>query len=247
LPRHRSRPSSHEPRGAAQALSSGHDRRSGALLGLATALKAFPGLLIVYLAVHGKRRAALAAVTVALLLTMAPAFSYGIEGAFSTTAQWWTLASDAHWPTRVQNQSLVAMFLRIAPDAARWLALASAAALIAVLAVVALRRRTADPSHIERELALVLAVAVLISPIAWDHYWVLMFPAILAVYPSPDSPRTRWVIFGVSAILISGLSPVTLGRHGFNVARAWCVCTIAGLILVTGLTSTLVGRTGTPS
>jgi alpha-1,2-mannosyltransferase len=226
---------------AALSLATGHERLSGGLLGLATALKAFPALLIAYLAVRGKRRTAMAAIMVALLLTMTPALSYGIEGALSTTSQWWTLASDEHWPTRVQNQSLVAMFLRIAPDAARWLSAAGAAALIAVLALVAMRRRTAGPSDIGRELALVLAAAVLISPIAWDHYWVLMFPAILAMHPSAHARRTAWLVFGVSAILISGLSPVTLGRHGFNVARAWCVCTVAGLLLVAGLTRTLIG------
>jgi hypothetical protein len=33
-------------------------------------------------------------------------------------------------------------------------------------------------------------------------------------------------------VLVSGVSPLTLGRQGFNVVRSWSNSTIAGLLLV---------------
>ena len=61
------------------------------------------------------------------------------------------------------------------------LAVLLAAALIVIL-VTTTRRQTAIPC----ELAAVTVLAILLSPIAWDHYWTLMFPAFLILYDSRD-------------------------------------------------------------
>jgi hypothetical protein len=83
------------------------------------------------------------------------------------------------------------------------------------------------------ELAMALAAGVLLSPIAWDHYWVLMFPAVLAVAAARS--RAAWVICAVAAALISGPSPLLIGTHGFNVARAYSLYTLAGVLLFAAL------------
>ena len=57
------------------------------------------------------------------------------------------------------------------------------------------RARHAQHASDAEEMAIVLGLAVLLSPIAWDHYWVLFFPAFLLALvarervPGPLLPR----------------------------------------------------------
>src|SRR5262245_61310017 len=182
-----------------------HDGWSGVFIGIAAALKAFPALLIAYLGFRGKWRAAVTATLVAAALTMTPALFYGPRGAVETLAQWLVLSSAPYWPIRVQNQSLYAMFARLWPDHANLLTLIAAVVLLAAVVSVAGLRFGRGAAESARELALSLTVAVLISPIAWDHYWVLMFPALAAVYPAETEPhgrrqRSRRALFWSAAI-----------------------------------------------
>ena len=86
-----------------------------------------------------------------------------------------------------------------------------------------------NDSTVPHELAAATVLVVLLSPVAWDHYWVLMFPAFLIAYDSQLPVARR--VFWVAALLTTGLSQLTLGRSGFNLARDLSVNTIAGLIL----------------
>jgi len=84
----------------------------------------------------------------------------------------------------------------------------------------------------------VTTLAILLSPIAWDHYWTMLFPAFLILYDSSDDAllgRLGRYAFWTAAILTTGLSPLTLGRAGFNVARDLSVYTIAALIVLASL------------
>ena len=109
-----------------------------------------------------------------------------------------------------------------------------ALALVAALVVI-LVRTPRRASAVRAELAAVTVLAVLLSPIAWDHYWTLMFPAFLILYDSRDQRllgRAGGYAFWSAAVLTTGLSPLTLGRSGFNLARDWSVYTIAAVIVV---------------
>ena len=226
--------------GAALSLARRREASAGLFIGVAAALKAFPALLIVYLAVLGRWRAAAAAIVVAAALTATPAMFYGPGGAWQTLRDWLSISTTGGWSDRFQNQSLYAMSARIAPAEAYRVYLLAAAVLLAVFVVTAVRGRSRSDG-VTAGLAFALACAVLLSPIAWDHYWVLMFPAMLVVFT--ESPRDRWlrIAFWIAAILVTGLSPPTIGRHGFNVARLWSSSTLAGLVLVAALTR-LLGR-----
>ena len=114
---------------------------------------------------------------------------------------------------------------------------ALAVLLVAALAVIIVRtpRRA---SAVPTEVAAVTALAILLSPIAWDHYWTLLFPAFLILYDSQDRRllgRAGRYAFWTAAVLTTGLSPLTLGRSGFNLARDLSVYTIAALIVYVGL------------
>ena len=125
--------------------------------------------------------------------------------------------------------------MRTAAEApiAAWLFIAAASILIAATGLLIARTR-AGAATIAIEAAAVTTLGVLLSPIAWDHYWTLLFPAFLFVYASGQpallGKPAQWA-FWIAAVLTTGLSPLTLGSGGFNAAREMSVDTLAGLIV----------------
>jgi alpha-1,2-mannosyltransferase len=214
--------------GAALALRGGRDGAGGALVGSAVALKAFPAALLFYLACRRRWRAFGVGLVTVVLLTALPAIWYGPAGARTLVTDWLRLNEAGGWPVRAQNQSLFAMWTRLTDENGYVLFVASACALIGGLGWLALRGASLPRASIASELALALGVAVLISPIAWDHYWVLLFPAFLVV--ARQNTRVDWMIFGAAAILVSGFAPL-FGSPVFNAARAWSSSTIAAALL----------------
>jgi hypothetical protein len=88
------------------------------------------------------------------------------------------------------------------------------------------------------EIAAVTVLAILLSPIAWDHYWTLLFPAYVVVFDSRDPRllgRMGGYAFWCAAILTSGLSPLTLGASGFSTARQLSTYTAAALVAYAAL------------
>lgn len=240
--------------GATIQLLIGSSIVAGVLIGVATALKAFPALLIVYLLVRRQWTAALAAIASAAALSIVlPLGVYGYAGFTDMAGTFWRLGNSG-WPVRGNNQSLVAAIdrltaghlgigdvsgVRVAGEAplAATIFVGVAVVLLLIQFLTLLRTPRARPA-VPVEIASVTVLAILLSPIAWDHYWTMMFPAFLIIYGSRDrqllGAAAPW-LFGVAAVLTSGLSPLTLGRGGFNLARALSVDTLAALVLFAGL------------
>lgn len=227
---------------------------AGVFIGVATALKAFPALLIVYLLARRRWTAAVAAIgSAAALSIVLPLGVYGVAGFTDLAETFWRLGNSG-WPVRGNNQSLIAAIdrltlghfggvdptgVRVAAEAPLTAALFAAVAvtLLLILFVTVLRTPRAQAT-VPVEIASVTVLAILLSPIAWDHYWTMMFPAFLIIYGSSDRQllgRAAAWLFWVAAVLTSGLSPLTLGRSGFNVAREVSVDTLAALVLFVGL------------
>jgi Glycosyltransferase family 87 len=241
--------------GATWQLTLGSAAVAGLLIGTATALKAFPALLILYLAARRHWSAFTTAVASALVLSVAvPIQIYGASGFSSLAKDFWRLGNSG-WPIRGNNQSLVAAVdrltmgplaagvdrsgVRVPSDAPLAIALVLAVAILLIGTLVVIlwktRRRSAS---IPIEAAAVTTLAILLSPIAWDHYWTMLFPAFLIVHDSSDDAllgRKGRYAFWIAAVLTTGLSPLTLGRTGFNLARDLSVYTIAAVILYAGL------------
>jgi len=233
--------------GAMWHLTLGSAVVAGVLVGTATALKAFPALLIVYLAARRWWTACLTAVLTATGLTVLPTFVYGVAGFWELLGTWLRLGSSG-WPIRGNNQSLVAALdrlillmggaidasgVRTATEAPFSTALFVTIAIVlvgaAVAVLVAIRRQQVS---VACEMAAMTVLAILLAPIAWDHYWTLTFPAFFILYDSRDSRllgRGGQYAFWIAAILTTGLSPLTLGRGGFALARQLSAGTLAAL------------------
>jgi len=204
---------------SALAISRARESRGGVLIGTAVALKAFPALLIPYLVYRRFWRAAGIAVATAGILTLFALARYGSDGATQFSA--WLDISSGDWPARSNNQSLIAAVNRMVsgfdsphtliPDDGLTIALAAAVGIVlVVLFLVSTRRQPRDSGAVAREMAIVTALAVLLSPVAWDHYWVLLFPAFLVAYEETRGrPRGR-AVFWIAAFLSTALTPVTL-------------------------------------
>jgi hypothetical protein len=240
--------------GATWQLSVGSAVIAGVLIGTATALKAFPALLIVYLAARRHWAAAITATVSAFVLSVVlPLAVYG-AGFPRLVQDFWRLGNSG-WPVRGNNQSLIAAIdrmalgssatgfdragVRVAGDAPTSILLfAGLVVLLAAALLVILMRTPRRQTTIPCEFAAVTVLAILLSPIAWDHYWTLMFPAFLILYANGDERgpgRIGRFAFWAAAILTTGLSPLTLGTTGFNMARELSVYTIAALIVYGGL------------
>jgi len=167
-------------------LEQGRETRAGVWLGLATALKVFPALLIAYAVYRRHWRAAAWGSGIALAVTLLPLAPRGWAGARETLTDWATITRNGTAGLRGHSQSLQALVERSgAPSAA---GTAASLMLIAGAAWWLRRRRP-----LFTELALVTHVAVLATPIVWAQNFLLLFPSwvVILAAPPPVLPE-RW-------------------------------------------------------
>jgi alpha-1,2-mannosyltransferase len=224
-------------------LVRGSDGRAGVLLGVAIALKVFPALLLIVLVLRQRWRAASAGVLTALVLTLVPLPFYGTDAFGQLIRDFWRLANSG-FPARGNNQSLLAAldrlfgpgdgdFIHQAEGTILIVYAALAGVLLFALALAAARARAPAVATTTLQMWAALVAAVLLSPIAWDHYWVLLFPAIFVLYDSRDARllgvKSQY-LFWIAAVLITGFSRVLVGRELFSLARAASCYTIAAVM-----------------
>jgi alpha-1,2-mannosyltransferase len=191
----------------------------GALVGLATAIKLVPGVFIIYLWVSGRRRAARTAVLAAVAWTV---------GAFlllpRDSVNYWTsvifdsgrLGDNAG----TENQSLRGLLLRFflpgqAPGVV-WLLIAVAVAVPGFL----LARRLARQHWETAGIAVTALLLVLVSPVAWIHYFLLVVVAIGAL--TGDGRRLGRVLTAAGTAVFFGLKVPWWGQsllHDTSVPR----------------------------
>jgi len=185
---------------AAVELDANRVLRAGVWLGVATAAKAFPALLLIYLAVRRHWRACLVGGAVAAALTVGAMLGYGPVGAVTAVWNWVQLNSSATGVGGLHMQKLAKMGYAWGLPFGVIVA-AEVALVVATAAVLYRRRATIDPLL---EIGLVTIVAVLLSPIGWYYYFGLLFPAWVAALRAPGS-RTYSVVLGLAALLLSGI------------------------------------------
>lgn len=186
---------------AAAELEAGRDARAGASIGLATAIKGFPALLLVYLGYRRRWWGVATGIAVAGALTVGAMLPYGPVGAVRAVGDWLYLSSHAQASVSSGSQALSGFSSFFGwPPAAVWLAR------VACLCGVGIAlHRTAGERDRVYEVSLVTLLAVLLSPIAWPHYYILALPAWVGVLSRP-APRTAWGRrLRVATLIVAGL------------------------------------------
>jgi hypothetical protein len=216
-----------------RSFEAGRPRRSGALFGVAAALKVTPVVTLGFLLLRSRRTAAamLATAGIAVLLSLGAigreAWRVFLAGAPGNAVVWapWianTASLDGIY-ARLLTSNPFSQPLFAAPALARAAFTVTGLLLLAAAIGAAYRRRGAADSH-ARILAAWLTLPVLLNPLGWSHV-LLMLLAPLAVLARDGSPRSR-----IAACLL--LSIFTIPRQRL---AAWAgsvpVSAPAGLLL----------------
>jgi alpha-1,2-mannosyltransferase len=164
---------------------------AGVGIGLATALKLYPGIFIVYLlATRRWREAAVASVASAVATLLAAAIVPDDSWRFWTHDLWAT--NRVGRTDYTGNQSLFGLLSRFSvpdkPDRLLWLVL------VAVVATYGLWRaaRASRGGDEMAGLALTGLVGALVSPISWTHHVYWFLPAILVLADAGLPPPPGW-------------------------------------------------------
>ncbi|HXH63843.1 MAG TPA: glycosyltransferase family 87 protein [Gemmatimonadales bacterium] len=187
-------------------LHDGRPTRAGLWIGVATALKAFPGLLLVYLLARRQWRGAAAGAVAAGALTLGAMARYGPTGAVATAWRWLMVSRAApimqHFGTQPLGNTLAGVGLGTPAVIAIEIGIA------VLIAVAVLAPRSEDPQWAPYEVGLVTMLAVLITPIGWFYYHTLCVPAwVAAITHRPAENRNVWwrATLITAAVLLSGM------------------------------------------
>jgi hypothetical protein len=173
----------------------------GAALGVLLAVKPFFWPLLLWLAWRRHWHAAAAAVATAAVIVLAGIQWYG----WTPYQEWIHTLSAIDWENSTYNASLSALALRISPEHGRVAALA----LGGLVLVGALRRTRALDSN--GSLLLMLLTSILISPLGWVSYGMLLFgPIITWLRQGHRWPPTAWLLWIPPPLMHFGTSSLVL-------------------------------------
>lgn len=187
----------------------GHQTWAGVFIGIAAGLKLFPAFLFLYLLASGRWKGLLAGVAAALAVNGVAAAVFG-GGAFQDYVRDVIPAVRERWEATWPNCSLNGLWIRAVnpppqqagPEAFRSPMLAKAGFGVCALLIVGCTawagwraRKEGDP---DIGWAAAVAALPLVSPMAWQHYYVLhLVPlAILAARLSGWRRYVAWVAAG---------------------------------------------------
>jgi len=180
-------------------LADGRSARAGVWVGLATALKIFPGLLLPYFAWRRQWKAFGAGVAVAAGVTVLALLPYGPVGALDALENFVTLTIQGQnfqggTIVRFHMQKLGRLGYAMGGAPASIVALHLLAASLVLVTLARRPPRPADDPPLE--VGIVILLAVLITPIAWLHTFTLGYLAWMAAVAYPPAltgtARTAW-------------------------------------------------------
>jgi hypothetical protein len=202
---------------------------AGALLGMATAIKLFPAFLILFFLIRKRWKVAIGAI---LSLVAWTGFTLAVLGASAYRSYFfdvipqvqdfislWTNSSLTGLCRKLfgpatQKTGLIGAFAPVwnFPILSRIASLVLSGVVVAVL--VWFTRRAHSRREADRAFGLALTAMLLVSPITWDHYFLLLLvPLALVWLELPDTALARlWFLFVVMALwtpprLLSRLLP----------------------------------------
>jgi hypothetical protein len=185
---------------------SGRATWSGACLGLATAVKLYPGFLILFALLRGQWKTAAVAIAVFAGINAIAVALFGVETYTSYYVNikphleecqrlWFNISLTGFWNKLFDPDPKALVPLYQSALAARVATAATSIGLVLALAVVTRRARSIAAG--DRAHALAVTIMLLITPTVWDHYLVvLVMPlAFLWVHlPSQTGARVLFIL-----------------------------------------------------
>jgi hypothetical protein len=187
---------------------------AGALLGAATAVKLFPGFLLLYFLLRRDWRAVAATVFSFALLTGLTAAVLGpaayrdyvadvLPKVAAYQSDWLNASFAGFWsrlfdPTSHQN---IVIPLWTSPTLAAAATLLCRVALLAVLVWGLWRIET--PADRDLGFGLLLVAMLLVSPVAWDHYFLLLFLPVAVIWQLLRNAGFRRWLFALIPVILS--------------------------------------------
>jgi alpha-1,2-mannosyltransferase len=168
---------------AAGDLADGRQTRAGVWVGLATALKIFPGLLLPYFALRRQWKALAAGVGTAAAVSVLPLLRYGPAGAVEGLRNFALLTLHGQ---NFQGGTVVGLHMQKLGRLGYALGGAPASIVLlhllalGLLAAILIARPKKDDAPLE--VGSVMLVAVLLTPIAWLHTFTLGYLAWVAAF-----------------------------------------------------------------
>src|SRR5213594_3679955 len=187
-------------------LEHGREMRAALWIGVATALKGYPGAIFLYFLARGRWRPLAAGVTAAVGLTFLVVLPAGLAGA-AIVPDYVHLALTAESTQALAGQSIGGLVARLGGRAATAVIL-DLVAVAGVAAVLWRGRASSEPTY---EVGLTAVLAVLLAPLDRLHYYVLAFPAWTDLFSRPApvawrGGRAVWLsALAVGALLTSGM------------------------------------------
>lgn len=201
-----------------------HSRRAivGLPLAIATAMKLYPGILFVPLLVKREGRPALFGGAAFVLASMAAGvWAFGLS---PTATARLMVAGSGPWLEYGANISLAAFLVRWSAPA--W---AFPVAVMAGVVLVAIYSRTRP---LEQGLALAVAVSVIVSPVSWVSYDMILIPLVVWLWTKPGHALAKyasgsWLIVEALASFVAEWGASDLARGGIFAVRVLIAFAIA--------------------
>lgn len=197
---------------------------AGAALGCAATFKFFPGVLVLYLAVSGRRRAFFSSITMFGIVALIMTARLGPRAWFQFFEQQGEISRQ--WIGHIRNRSFHGILLRMLSDesstvvtpTAIVLLVTSAIALLALGSALYFVRRNRNAASFDLTFAFFCCVSVFFNVWVWEHYYALLLlpAAIVAVEclradPALSVPARRLVLLLLFA-LFAGVEAVGVER-----------------------------------
>ena len=186
------------------ALEADDQPKAGAWIGAATALKAFPGLLLGLLLLRKRWVAFTWGVVVTLGLTIGAMLRYGFSGGVDAVASWFTVSRSAPIMSGFGTQPLGDLIHNGLGLGTPWVIAIEAAVGLILLWALAEVPEGLDPAG---DIGIVAMFAALITPIGWFYYHILAFPGWMSVL-TVTPPARHWIrslVLILAGVLLSGV------------------------------------------
>jgi alpha-1,2-mannosyltransferase len=215
------------------------------LLGVATAIKLTPAVVLLGLLAARRWQAAFSTV-VGLVAACAAAAVVTPAGVSAYVGGAWRFAGDVSATPDLLNHSLIGIAVLV--DLPGWAGLACAAIVLVVgISLTGLLWRHGDELA---GLATVLVTGILASPISWGHHWVAIYPALVLLLREARPRRLGVVSLLVTATVgmllwvdqagLTGSRAVPAGQPWWLLPREWYVAW--GVIFLGWVSTSLRGE-----